>query len=129
MIDANAIVRAALLPPLFALCGERIYTGRDDPPPGYEPDQGPAITMRVRGGQPGYEDEVYALSWQVQCYGLDASTAYSCYRALHTALHGVSTAAILHAEEEVAGQTLEEEDTGWYFTLSYWSIVLRNTED
>lgn len=128
MIDANAVTRAFLLPLLFGLCGERLYVGRDDPPPDYQPDHGAAVTMRVRGGQPGYEDEIYNLSWQVKCYGLDARAAYDCYRALHDALQGASTAAILHAEEEVAGQTLEEPDTGWFFTLSYWSIQLRNTE-
>ena len=52
MTDVQLALRSYLVgTALWALCGARIYAGRDVPPPGYKPGDGPAVCFKVRGGR------------------------------------------------------------------------------
>ena len=127
MIDPYTTVRAFLAgkSALTTLTGSRLYAGQDVPPPGYNPDDGQAITFRVRGGTRDYDDAILIPSMQFKCYGDTETTAYQCYRALVDALHNGHNVTINHAEEETFGQSLEEPDTEWHFVLCFFTIMLR----
>jgi len=127
MIDANAKIREYLLTdvPLVNLVGARIYAGRDVPPEGYQPQDGAAITFRLRGGSPDYDDALLTPSVQFKCYAATEIDAMTCYRALYDALHNGTGATVLHGESEILGQSLEEPNTQWPFVLSYFQIMLR----
>lgn len=127
MIDANAKIREFLVAdvPLVNLCGTRIYAGRDVPPEGYNPADGDAITFKIRGGSPDYDDALLSPSVQFKCYGATELAAMACYRALYDALHNGTGATVLHGESEILGQALEEPDTQWTFVLAYFTVMLR----
>jgi hypothetical protein len=127
MIDAHTTIRAFLLTnaPLVALVGTRLYAGRDVPPVGYKPLDGPCITFKVRGGGPDYEDALLNPSVQFKCYDDTETECYALYRALYAAVQNGTSATVLHAETETLGQVLSEPDTGWYFTLAYFKFMLR----
>jgi hypothetical protein len=128
MIDPNAKVLTLLEAdtPLVTLCGNRIYAGRDVPPPGYNPDDGSAITFRVRGGL-GFdeEDAILTPSFQFKCYGSTELNAMTCYRTLVDALHNGSSADVLRGIQESVGQLLEEPSTEWPFVLVFFTVWTR----
>lgn len=132
MIDVNAKVLTLLEADatLVTLCGNRIYAGRDVPPPGYQPsDDGtnnPAITFRVRGGF-GFdeEDAIMTPSFQFKCYGSTELNAQTCYRTLVDALHNGSSADVLRGKLESPGQLLEEPGTEWPFVLCFYTVHIR----
>ena len=127
MIDALGLIRAHLMTnaALAALVGERIYGGRDVPPVGYKPGDGPCITFKIRGGGADYDDALLLPSVQFECYDLSEQKANNAYEALYEALHNSTGANVLYGLVDVLGQTLEEPATGWYFVLSYFTIMLR----
>lgn len=129
MIDALALIRTHLLAntALAALVSTRVYAGRDVPPPGYKPSDGAAITFKLRGGQPDYDDALLNPSVQFRCYGATELAADVCYRALYDALHNAHGASVLHGEIEIAGQSLEEPETAWPFVLAYFTVMLRQS--
>lgn len=132
MIDPNAKLLTLLEADsaLSTLCGNRIYAGRDVPPPGYQPkDDGannPAVCFRVRGG-PGFdlEDAILTPSFQIKCYGSTEINATTCYRTLVDALHNGSSADILRGVQESVGQLLEEPGTEWPFVLVFFTVHMR----
>jgi hypothetical protein len=128
MIDPNAKVLTLLEAnaPLVVLCGNRIYAGRDVPPPGYKPADGSAITFRIRGG-PGFDEEDALLtpSFQFKCYGASEIAAQTCYRALVDALHNGYTVDVLRGIQESVGQLLEEPGTEWPFVLVFFTVWIR----
>ena len=128
MIDPNAKVLALLEAnaPLVALCGSRIYAGRDVPPKGYDPGDGSAICFRVRGG-PGFtlENPTLVPSFQFKCYGSTEIAAMTCYRALVDALHDGHSADVLRGVQESVGQLLEEPGTEWPFVLAFFTVHMR----
>ena len=111
---------------LVTLCGSRIYAGRNVPPRGYTPDDGSAITFRVRGG-PGFdeEDAILTPSVQFKCYGSSEIGAMTCYRVLVDALHNGSSADVLRGIQESVGQLLEEPGTEWPFVLTFFTVHMR----
>lgn len=127
MIDVNIKVleHLAANAPLCALTGNRIYAGRDTPPPGYDPSQGNAICFTSRGGNPDYPDALLIVSFQFKCYAPSELDAFTLYRTLYDALHTQTSDFILHAESETFGQVLEEPDTNWIFALAFFSVMLR----
>jgi len=129
MIDEMDLLRDFLLtvPGLTALVDDRIYAGRNVPPPDYRPTTGPAVTFRTRGGEGDYEDALLNESLQFKCYGETAVEAHETYRALVDALNLACSANILHAELEVAGQQLEEPETLWPLTLAYFLVLFRQS--
>lgn len=127
MIDALRILRDYLVADadVLALVGDRIYAGRDVPPVGYTPAQGGCVTFRLRGGFPTYSDEFLVARVQCQCYGRDEVDAEAVYRAVFSRWHNAVSREIAHGECEVLGQTLEEPQTQWRFTLVYFMFMLR----
>lgn len=128
MIDPNAKVLILLEADtsLVALCGSRIYAGRDVPPKGYTLDDGSAITFRVRGGI-GFdlEDAILTPSFQFKCYGSNELNAQICYRTLVDALHNGSSADVQRGIQESVGQLLEEPSTEWPFVLVFFTVWIR----
>lgn len=129
MVDAHTVVRAFLLADgdLVALVDDRVYAGRDVPPVGYTPDDGPCVVFKVRGGAPDYPDALLNPSLQFKCYGSDEVEAYQTYRAVYDALQNGHNASILHAESEVLGQLLREPDTEWVYALAFFVVQIRQT--
>jgi hypothetical protein len=133
MIDVHTTVRTFLLANagLTDLVNTRVFAGRNEPPPGYTPGDGPCVTFKARGGAGpyrgrDYEDALIVPSMQFKCYGASEVEAYQVYRALADALHGRHGASILHAEEAGVGQPLEEPDTEWRFVLSFFDVMVRS---
>jgi len=132
VIDPNAKVLALLEADstLVALVGDRIYAGRDVPPPGYQPKDNstnnPAICFRVRGGL-GFdlENALLVPSFQFKCYGSTELNAMTCYRTLVDALHDGSSADVLRGIQESVGQLLEEPGTEWPFVLAFFTVHIR----
>jgi len=133
MIDVHATIRTFLLADvdLAALVNTRVFAGRDVPPPGTNPGDGPCLTFKVRGGAGGYrgrdyEDALVLPSVQFKSYARSELEAYTVYRTLVDALHNGHGASILHAEEAGVGQPLEEPDTEWRFVLSFFDVMVRS---
>ena len=128
MIDPNAKVLALLEAnvALVALCGSRIYAGRDVPREGYTPGDGSAICFRIRGGI-GFdlENAILTPSFQFKCYGSTELAAMTCYRTLVDALHDGHSADVLRGIQESVGQLLEEPSTEWPFVLAFFTVHIR----
>lgn len=127
-VDVLDVVRDFLLADatVAGLVSTRVYAGRDVPPAGYAISDGPAITLRVRGGRMGYDDVLYIASLQIKCYGASERAADTLYRAVFDRLHNGHNEDLLHAEIETLGQQLEEPETEWPFTLAYFLAMVRN---
>lgn len=91
------------------------------------------LMYRIRAGATDIDVPIHDLQVDFFCYGgsdtFDAS--YSIYRQLHDVLHGktsmkVNDGFIISASEIVKGQNLVDPDTKWLFTLTTYSITLRN---
>lgn len=125
MIDSNAVIKAALLAnaPLVALTGQRIWQARSMPAKGYRPADGGAIAFRTRGGGVLYNNALQFPSVQFKCWGLTEDVAQAVYLALFDALK-TPTGGIRSAVLEVLGQPAEEQDTGWPFVLTFYTIWL-----
>ena len=133
MIDILATIRAYLVqrPSVRALTEQRIWAGRNVPPKGYKPQDGPAITFLVRGGSPTYENDNYFASVQIKCYGYTEVSANELYRALYTELQydeGV-TATVRHVEFEGLGILMEEPGTEWIYVLAYVNFMVRERRE
>lgn len=126
MIDAPAILRNYLLTrtALTALTGTRIWAERFNPPDGYMPSVGSAIAFRTRGGNVDYSRSVLTNSWQFKCYGVDETAANLLYRTLFAVLDDEKGLGFLMAELEIAGQTLQEQDTNWPYVLCYYQTLM-----
>lgn len=131
MIDALQAIRDFLLADaaLTALVSTRVFAGRDVPPRGVQPGDGALITFRIRGGAPDYENALLWPSVQIKCYGATEYTAEAVYRTLYDALQCARGEQVLHAELETLGGQLEEPETGWFFTVSYWRLLIRMDGD
>lgn len=127
MVDPHDVVLdyVRLGADLVDLVGERVYAGRDVPPVGYEPGDGPCVTFRARGGGPDYDDALMGASVQFKCYGADEVEAFEVYGALYDHLHNGRSSRLLHAECEVLGQLLEGPETGWVFVLGFFRVLVR----
>jgi hypothetical protein len=130
MIDEGLAIKTALLTQtaLTALTGTgataRIWPARSMPIVGYHPNDGVAIAFRTRGGGPMYQNGLINPSVQFKVWGIDEQTANTGYRALVDVLHDKSIGAIKSAYLEVLGQTSEEQETGWPFVLTFFTIWL-----
>jgi hypothetical protein len=126
MIDAPAaiFVWTTAYTPLTALTGDRVWSEMNNPPPGYKPTAGPALTFRIRGGAPDYSRSHLNPSVQFKCYGLDAGQANELYRVLYDRFELGGGYGIKAANVDVLGQTLNDQDTDWFFVLMFGSFWL-----
>lgn len=123
MTDVQLALRSYLVgTALWALCGARIYAGRDVPPPGYKPGDGPAVCFKVRGGRIDDSEALIKSSVQFKCYGQDELQAERVYRTLFDSLHVHGHATIRWAFLEVLGQPMTEPQTGWFINLSFFQV-------
>ena len=129
MIDALALVLEYLEADaaFVSASGGGIFAGRDTPPSGYDPSNGPCTVFNVRGGGPDYDDALLVPSVQFKSYGANELAANTCYKALCDALHNAHSTKVLWAGIEVIGQTLEEPETDWFFVLSFFSVMLKQS--
>ncbi len=130
MVDASLTLLTHLeaQSALTALTSTRIWAETNEPPPGYEPTDGAAICFKTRGG-PGFdeEDAVLTSSFQFKIYGSTRALSMACYRALVDALHSNRGSGILMGNLEAPGETLQEPDTLWYFTLCFFTVIIINS--
>lgn len=127
MIDVLEEIRDFIKtkPAITAYTEDRIYAGRNVPPPGYEPANGQAIAFRVRGGLPQYDDAVLGVSVQVKIYGETEVEANELYRVFYDQMHNSAGSVVRYAMCEQIGSTLSEPDTEWIFVLTYFGFVIR----
>lgn len=125
MINPHSLIRTYLTGAMSATVGSRIYAGRDEPPAGYTPSSGKAVVFKSRNIDPDYDDALFVFDGQFKCYGTSEVDADICYRALYTALHNATSSTILHAEATGGGVPLEDPDTGWFYVLAYFMVMLR----
>lgn len=129
MVNIPAAIRTHLLtkPAITALTGTRIYANRDVPPTGYTPDQGAAICFASRGGSVNDESSTHLReSYQFKCYGLDEVAAHSLSLALYDALHEARFWPVRQSMAEALPQPLEEPETQWRYSLSFYSFFFAN---
>jgi len=127
MIDIEKVVRDYLITvsALMTLTGGRIYASTHLPP-SYKPDDGPALLFALRGGGQDYSSHVLVASLQFRSYALTATLARQLDRELYSALNDVKTGQIKYARLETPGQLLTEPETGWYFALSFYRVLVGN---
>jgi len=134
VIDPHIAVREFLISqePFASLVGDRLYGGRSEPPKGFSPSDGDCVAFMVRPGVgPDYEDALFTASVQFKCYGFDALDSssevesFNLYRSLYDALHNGHDATLLWGLTEGVGQILSEPETGWFFVLAYFTVMLR----
>jgi hypothetical protein len=128
MINDSQKVRSYLLTKtaLTALVSSRIYAERNNPPPGYTPGIGGAITFKRRGGAPDYSGALVVPSYQFKCYAATEADANQVYRALYDALQEGKSADIKFAVLETVGETLREPDSQWIYVLCFFTILVAN---
>lgn len=127
MIDVSATIYTSLLAQtaLTSIIGTRIWPDRATPLEGYAPTSGPSIAFRIRGGDVLYRGSMASASVQFKCYGVDEKTAHEAYRALYDVLHDKQPGAIRGAFIEQLGQLAEDQGTGWFFVLAFFTIWLQ----
>ena len=123
MVDTLQVLRAYLASKsvLTSQVSTRIYAGKVYPPENYTPGQ-KAICFNGRGGQIDYHSQTLRDSIQFKCYGADEVAAFGLYRSLVDVLHEGSGANIRTAALEIAGYPLQEPETDWHYTLSYFTV-------
>lgn len=127
MIDAADVLHdyLAAQASLTAVTGTRIWAQRNTPLPGYLPSQGGALVYRSRGGGVNYAGVLLRTSWQMKCYGADVYGADAVYRALFDVLHEAQGSGLRWAQLEIAGQPLDDPQTGWPYVLCFYETWMR----
>jgi hypothetical protein len=127
MIDIDAAAHAFLLSDsaVSAAFGERVWAGTDEPPANYDPAVGGGVCIGSRGGQKRYET-LLAASMQVKCYGLTSVAAWNTYALVADALSETAGATVCWSDIEVLGKAIEEPDTGRWFVLAFFQMLMRN---
>ena len=131
MINHLIPIRTILLDhtALTDLTGQRIWAGESEPPESvkYRPDQGGAIAFMGTGGTGGYNGEIIRPRIQFKCYGGTKLEAGQVYQKLFDALH-FPNYEIMDADLESGPIEINEPETDWPVVLSFWRIMIRNTE-
>ena len=65
---------------------------------------------------------------QFKCYGDSPLEANGVYQALADCLENDKTYEVMSATLESGSIDLREPDTDWPYVLSFWRIVVRNTD-
>jgi hypothetical protein len=123
--DVAAAIRTCLVAKtgLAGVFGSRIYAQRSTPPVAYQPSQGAAICLLIRGGQPNYSGALIEPSVQFKVYGASEAVAGAAYNALFDACHDKAGNGIVRwSRSEVLGQPLTEPDSGWPFVLAFFKF-------
>lgn len=123
-VDVHSALRAYLVAQLPAFS---VYAGVTFPASGYTPANGPAIAMKVRGGQETEENQLLIPSFQFKVYGSSPLDAWTNYLALDAVLEAPADSSIQWAIQEGMGTPLVEPETGWDFVLAFYQILVRNT--
>ena len=128
MTDEAAVLRSELEADgvLADLISTRLWAETDVPASGYVPADGAAICFKLRGGSDDYTDGLQHDSFLFKCYGLTPLLAKGCYRALHAALQNKQAALIKWARREMIGQLLQEPETGWFYVLTAYKVMIQN---
>jgi hypothetical protein len=128
MTDEAAVLRSELEADevLADLIETRLWAETDVPASGYVPADGAAICFKLRGGLDDYTDGLQHDSFLFKCYGLTPLLAKGCYRALHAALQNKQAALIKWARREMIGQLLQEPETGWFYVLTAYRVMIQN---
>ena len=126
MIDVDATLRAFLVSraTITSVGGQRIYASTDLPA-GYRAEQGPALLYTVQM-TPGYASKLLKGSATFRSYGADELSARQLDRALYDGIHDKVSSAVRAAHLQSGGQLLQDPNTGWYFVLSVYRLVIAN---
>jgi len=129
-VDFDAALRAWLEAEaeLTALTGTRIYAGVKLPE-GYKPADGSALLFTQRPSGEDYSRKVLYASYQFLCYGAgQEQDAEAAARTLARTLCGLLAAArpnsaFMSANMETSPALLEDPDTGWPYTVTFWNMI------
>ena len=122
---------------------DRVYTGHL--PPGFDPQYGPAVLLRVGSGTqastgggsahpeiPLIMPRMQITTWaQKDQYGLARQTYRAVYdwiqrrNNISLTLPDASTGYVLGCLENVEGQDVDDPHTGFATTVSFWGLTLR----
>lgn len=128
MTDTDAVLRAFVVAQagVTALVGTRVHAS-DKLPAGYSPvTNGPAILLKVRGGQQDFPGKTLYPSYQFECYAATEALARQVSNALFDAINHKASGLIKQIRLEVMPVLLTDPDTGWPFVLSYYKTVFGN---
>jgi len=127
LTDIESIIRAYLVAQagILALTSTRVYAS-PYLPPGYQPSDGSALLLSLRGGGQDYSSRVLEASLYVRSYAATATAARTLDRAVYDAFNDVRSSTIKWARLETPGQLLQEPETGWVFVLSAYRVLVAN---
>jgi hypothetical protein len=133
MINPNKLLRNWLLDTsaITALVGNDNVC-YPDLPEKFDASKGDkAIVFGARGGTADVNLPLISPSYQIRCWALRATEARDIYAALFDTLHAknmVSRGAdglVLSSYEEVQGQDVTDEVTGWATVIGFYKLVMR----
>ena len=134
MVDTNVVILTYLLSKtdITDLVGQRVYAANPLP----ENVTLPAINFFTRGGTSIAEvPKVVIPSIQVNCWADDPVESRKIYRAVYDVLNGLgnyectidgTTYYIIYTREEVQGQDIQDTIQGFWNTMAFYSITIRN---
>jgi hypothetical protein len=127
--DPEAAIRNHLigLTGVTAEFGQRIYCGRNLPP-SYEPKQGAAVLVAIRGGGLDYTSKVWEPSVQCRIYAQTEALARKAGRALFRALNETKSRLVIYARLEAGTipTLLTEPGSNWPYMLAFYKIYVQN---
>jgi hypothetical protein len=130
MVDVEAVIRkrVADLPAMQAVFGNRVYAGRRLPN-GYNPTQGAAALLAVRGGGLSYSSKLISVSVQFRVYAETEAKAKKATMKLFDAVNDTQWPQVKFARME-AGTVptiLTEPETDWAFGVLFVRVWVENS--
>ena len=129
MLDVSSELRAWLANQtgITDMFGTRIYAGRYLPP-GYIPQQGPALLFAPRGGGQDFSSHVLSPSMQFRIYAETEAGAWAASKEIYDAANDQKSRKIIYLrmEEGTFPQILSEPGTDWPYILMYFKANFQN---
>lgn len=129
MIDFNDVMRNLILTKtaITERIGDRLWMERRTPAPGYKISDGQAIVMYVRGGvEPDYNSIIFRYPYVVKMYGIDPLTCNQLSGIYFDNLNNLAAQYVMRFYIDMPAQTVQEPDTGWFYSLNYYTGIFRN---
>lgn len=131
MISDMVAIRTHLLaqPAVTNVFGTRIWVGSGEPPTeaGYKPSAGAALVINRTSIESDANRASYSNRYQFKIYAATPAACDAAFRALVEAFNLAATGTIMRAMLDSGGQVLQEPDSRWIFSLSFWRVLVRDT--
>lgn len=131
MVNDLSVIRDFLLAQaaLFALTGERVWWGVNEPPQSeqYQPSQGIGICINRSGGTQDFDNTSVSPRIQFKIYGVSEPAINTAVLTLNDVFHEAHSYEILSSTQDTMAIMLDEPDTLWKYGLVFYRVTVRNT--